>query len=348
MRSTKRSLRIAISWLMAIGCATGSALFFFTLIITQLSSGTHATSLAGDPWQTIKEVESMVLALSMAPLETREAPLVAAMIENHEDARRHQKGLQEAIVVLEMIVEGDISRFMAIYRSDKLPNAIGPIRSLRPHFISAIRGYKPLLLHIGGSAIAYEALERFPDIPNHDGIRYDGETYERDTGIDPPHNLFMRKAFLRSVLEQKKQQLQTVHLPLYPASHEVPEGGEHARTVKLDFDSEEHNAVFSYKPLYDLYVRSTFNAHNQAQPKTIAVLITEVQGFNQKGHIPWTKTFGVGRMFLFRDGKKFGGTWSREKGEPFRFLDHEGNVIPVDNGQVWITMLPMETMVSWE
>jgi hypothetical protein len=350
MRSTRRVLRKLIPLLFAGVVCTALILFSVALIITEMSGSAEA----------VKEVERSVeslfprdpvtnrvtLALSMVPLEAKDAPLVAAMIENHVDARAHQEGLREAITVFEMIVEGDITRFMALYRSDHLPDLIGPIRSLRPHFVSIMRFYHPLILHAGGSQFAYDELNHNANLLHHDAIRYDGETYERDASIEPPHNLFLRKAPLLSVLE--KQNPSPVSLPLFETSRNEPPNGGPARKISLHFGSDEHNVTFSYKPFFGLYIRSIFGSRQQAQPKTIVALETLVDGFNQKGYIPWTQTFGSGKMLIFRDGEVFEGTWQREKNGPLQFLDLDGNVLPVASGQVWITMLPMLSMVSWE
>ena len=57
-------------------------------------------------------------------------PALAVKIENSVDARP-QSGLNAADVVWEEVVEGGITRFVAVYHST-LPPEIGPIRSVRP------------------------------------------------------------------------------------------------------------------------------------------------------------------------------------------------------------------------
>ncbi|NLM44527.1 MAG: DUF3048 domain-containing protein, partial [Clostridiales bacterium] len=58
---------------------------------------------------------------------------VAVMIDNERNARP-QSGITEADIVFEMPVEGNITRYMAIYHH--LPSEkIGPVRSARPYFI---------------------------------------------------------------------------------------------------------------------------------------------------------------------------------------------------------------------
>ncbi|GEK22062.1 DUF3048 domain-containing protein [Cellulomonas xylanilytica] len=57
-------------------------------------------------------------------------PALAIKVENSGEARP-QTGLDQADVVWEQVVEGGISRFVAVYQS-QVPAEVGPIRSVRP------------------------------------------------------------------------------------------------------------------------------------------------------------------------------------------------------------------------
>ena len=57
-------------------------------------------------------------------------PALAVKIENSSESRP-QSGLNSADLVWEEVVEGGITRFVAVYHST-LPPEIGPIRSVRP------------------------------------------------------------------------------------------------------------------------------------------------------------------------------------------------------------------------
>ena len=374
----KASFHKLLPWLLSLGWCIAFVLF------VQLSISMTGESDV-ERWNSAKVIEkqgslylagtempgptsvsdTLISRLAFSPeADLKEMPLVASIIENHQDARPHQKGLRDAVMVFEFIVEGDITRFMAFFREDRLPSVIGPVRSLREYMVSVALGYKPLLLHAGGHRFAYDALKANPNLIHHDGIRYDGETYERDEKIDPPHNLFMRKATLASVIE--KHNIKAFDLPLFPsatnykllsvvapersggAKAEQTTNSKNAKKININMGSPTHDVKIIYKPFRKLYIRSVAHAARQAQPKTVAILEAYVDGFNQAGYIPWTKTFDGGKMLLFRDGKVIEGRWEREKGEPFRFYDSGGNPLGVAKEQVWVTMLPSLGMVSWE
>lgn len=75
------------------------------------------------------------------------------MIENTTDARP-QSGLNSADVIYEMVAEGGISRFGAVFYCGVAAQdtIVGPVRSARTHFINAASEYNyPLYTHVGGA-----------------------------------------------------------------------------------------------------------------------------------------------------------------------------------------------------
>lgn len=79
---------------------------------------------------------------------------MAVVIENHLDSRP-QSGLSKADVVYEVVAEGGITRFLAIFYCDAAAEdvTIGPIRSARVYLVNWAAGYgpNPLFVHFGGA-----------------------------------------------------------------------------------------------------------------------------------------------------------------------------------------------------
>lgn len=81
--------------------------------------------------------------------ETRR-PL-AVMIENHEEARP-QSGLSKADIIYESVVEGGITRFMAVFYCGVAKNTlVAPVRSARTFFLPWVLEYNALYNHVGGA-----------------------------------------------------------------------------------------------------------------------------------------------------------------------------------------------------
>lgn len=79
---------------------------------------------------------------------------MGVMIENHLDSRP-QSGLSRADIVYEVVAEGGITRFLALYYCGAAAEdvTIGPVRSTRVYFINLISEYglNPLYVHFGGA-----------------------------------------------------------------------------------------------------------------------------------------------------------------------------------------------------
>lgn len=78
---------------------------------------------------------------------------LAVMIENSQDARP-QSGLSKADIVFELVAEGGITRFMAMYYCDAQKDDVllAPIRSARTYYINLASGFnRPMYVHVGGA-----------------------------------------------------------------------------------------------------------------------------------------------------------------------------------------------------
>lgn len=82
-------------------------------------------------------------------------PALAVKVENSV-AARPQTGLDAADVVWEEIVEGGISRYVAVYHST-LPAAVGPVRSVRPMYPAIAGPLRGLFAFSGGQVPFVEA-----------------------------------------------------------------------------------------------------------------------------------------------------------------------------------------------
>ena len=75
---------------------------------------------------------------------------VAIMINNLVKAVP-QCGISKADILYEIIAEGSVTRFMAIFYDLSDVDVIGPVRSVRPYFVRVAQHYGALLSSAGGS-----------------------------------------------------------------------------------------------------------------------------------------------------------------------------------------------------
>lgn len=79
---------------------------------------------------------------------------VAVMVSNQEPARP-QTGLANADIVMEMLTEGNVTRFMAIYQSTP-PEVVGPVRSAREYFFDLADYYDAIYVYQGAAGFINE------------------------------------------------------------------------------------------------------------------------------------------------------------------------------------------------
>lgn len=112
-------------------------------------------------------------------------PALAVKIENSA-AARPQTGLEQADIVWEEVVEGGITRFVAVYHS-QAPEIVEPVRSVRPMdpaIVAPLRGIlaysgaqQPFIDAVNGAGIQSVIMDK-----GHDGFR-------RDRRRAAPHNV---------------------------------------------------------------------------------------------------------------------------------------------------------------
>ncbi|MCP3976979.1 MAG: DUF3048 domain-containing protein, partial [bacterium] len=99
---------------------------------TTVASSTTTTSTSTTTTTTTlgPQNPSPLNGLNVEDPELLERRAIAVKVDNHWNARP-QSGIQEADMVYELLVEGGLTRFIAVFHhSDS--GYVGPIRSLRP------------------------------------------------------------------------------------------------------------------------------------------------------------------------------------------------------------------------
>lgn len=84
------------------------------------------------------------------------AIMVNNISNNSANNARPQAGLSEADVLVEIKVEGGITRFMAIYPNYETIPRVGPVRSARDQFFQLILPFHMMYVHVGESIVQGE------------------------------------------------------------------------------------------------------------------------------------------------------------------------------------------------
>lgn len=279
---------------------------------------------------------------------------VTVMIENLSSVRP-QAGLQAANVVYEALAEGGITRFLVIYASGDEMSEIGPVRSARPYFLDWAAEYHGLYAHAGGSP---EALGSIPEYPFQDLDQINGQQNYFWRKKEVPimeHSLFTSSQLLSFAVRDK----------------ELPENGDfeswvfkdeaeksarppEEKKISIDYSTYSYKVDYVYNSEKNVYLR--FNggeehldslSKEQISVKNVIVqyLKTSLVDASRLG----METVGDGGALIFRDGLMIQGTWQKESRDSrTKFLDEQGQEIPLNRGNIWIEAVPTDRNVTYE
>lgn len=251
-------------------------------------------------------------------------------------------------MVQEFLVEGFISRFVALFDSNNLPPEVGPVRSLRPYFLDSILPWTRTVFHAGGSPEALSRVQNSGEFYALNLLYFDDEHGSlRHKDVAPPHNLFLKKSLLSDLLSDVPESfLPEVEWP--PFAIGMPEGGEVANTVDINFFSTVHNVSYEFLPLAGKYKRTNGATVTNARPANIVILEVPIDEIGAYGRL-FMSLEGTGKAMVFHSGKMWAGRWTRNSlRDAFQITDATGKDIPLVRGQVWVTVLPTLERMSWE
>ena len=256
---------------------------------------------------------------------------VAVMIENHPGARPQLRGLDEAGIVFEVLVEGGITRFLAIFDTDE-NKKVGPVRSARPYFVEWAEEFGGAFVHAGGSKAGLAELAE-SELLDFDE---DGELLFRDFQFLSPHNLFAN-------LGEIREEILVNDLPKtrFDFSEKLPRGGA-VRKFSLDFSLPNYFVEYIYDSADGNYRRMLAGAEHRAaggaiRPVNVVIQFTEYFPIDDAGRLE-LRTTGEGTAWFFSGGKMWRGSWQKSGGQT-RFLDSFGKSVTLLPGQTFVEVL---------
>ncbi|MEP6871411.1 MAG: DUF3048 domain-containing protein [Anaerolineaceae bacterium] len=296
--------------------------------------------------------------LAGRPAETSpDAPSVrrpiAVMIDNNS-AAVPQTGLNRADVVIEALVEGGITRFLAIFHSQEAVR-IEPVRSARTPFLRWVLEYDALFAHVGsseesGDADAGRQIREWnvSDL-DYQGARPVAGAFARDSAREPPHNVYTNTPNLRRSAESRGYNRAPTFQPWKFTPK--PPGSSAARSsatrLTVGFGSLSPFTVgWTWDANTRLYRRSEygaphFDAATSEQLTASNVIVQYARSFvaDSLGHV-LIDNIGQGQAQLFMDGTVTEAIWRKaENASRTRFYSQTGLEIEFRPGQTWIEVV---------
>ena len=273
--------------------------------------------------------------------------LAAIMIENHPDSRP-QAGLAEAEVVYEAMVEGNFTRFLALYSYNANVSKIGPVRSARPYYLDWVEEYgNPLYLHVGGSPDAL-ALITSRKIWDANEMRGDN-SFWRSTDRPMPHNTYTNNEHWQKKFAEENT---NPFIGWDFATSSEPCVSQCVDFIEIPYLRPSFVTGWKYSSSTQNYERWQDGLPHKTETgtihaDTIAIVEAPVKVLDSVGRLEM-KTIGTGPSIVIMNGRKIMGTWQKSaRDERTNFYDSLGKEINFKSGKIWIQIVPRLSMVTF-
>ncbi len=288
---------------------------------------------------------------------------IAFMIDNNTNAQP-QASLNSTYMVYEIIVEGNESRLMALFKG-KDCDSVGPIRSSRHYFLDYAMENDAIYAHLGMSPQADEQMKTF-GINNINGQAYDTgaartatSLYWRATHKKAPHNAYTNIPSIKQIAQSKGYSLTSEQdSVLNYVEKEVVLDGENAQvanTITIPYSSG-HKVRYEYDEETGRYTRYSKGrlmkdevTGESVTTKNLIVTFAENYTLNDGENKGRQDVVTVGSLdgYYITNGKAIKIKCNKEsRSAQTQYVDLEGNEIEVNDGNTWVNICPIDANVT--
>ena len=289
-----------------------------------------------------------VKKLNIVNEESKSRPY-AIMINNVEGARKLQSGLQDAYMVYELMVEGGITRYLALFL-DQTTERIGSIRSARHYYLDYALENDAIYVHHGYSPQAREDWSKL----GVDRIEVNGSTTGwRDKSASKTYEftLFTNIEKLGKGIRSKRTERNKDLLLNYSVDNidiSQMEGAIPANKVDIKYSSNT-TTNYEYDTDNNIYLRSVNNKsqNDYVTGKQLTVkniIVYKVKYSNIQGDNKGRQTIdnvGNGTGYYISNGYAVPITWKKDsRSSATIYKYNNGKEIQVNDGNTFIQIMP--------
>lgn len=295
-------------------------------------------------------------AIELAPLTgeliepgSLTTPSLAAKVDNHP-AARPQVGLERTDIVFEELVEGGLTRYVAVWHSD-VPAEIGPVRSIRPMDPDIISPLGGIVAYSGGQ---FRFVELMRDTNVYNAIHGQpdtADTFFRGSNAPSPHNVLVRAPEVIAQHNELAPPVQQFAFAESLAAATATKEGTPTERIDLRFGSastpswrwnDERSAWLRFMTGGD---RDTDFSGDQLSAVNVVVLRVPVRVIQD---IPTTMLIGEGEGTVSTGGATIAVTWSKSSQRaPIRIVDEHGVAVRLAPGNTWVELVPLAGSASY-
>ncbi len=273
---------------------------------------------------------------------------VAVMIENTK-ACLPQYGIGNAGVIYECVVEGGITRMMAIFDDYSGLDQIGNVRSSRPYYVYFASEYDAIYMHAGGNPAAFELIDDKNLVDNLNALSLEGSKGSSAafrTGTSE-HTLYTNSEGIDIGIEKLgyDMSLPTDYEPHFQFAEDGNDlaDGEDCQALQLYYYTNEPYWIYNEDD--GLYYRYEFNqkqvdALTGDQLTAKNIIIEDVEWWTYAGsqYLGYLLSYNTGTGKFITNGKMVDIVWSKDGDSDvthYYYLD-SGEEIQLNVGTTWI------------
>jgi hypothetical protein len=289
-----------------------------------------------------------VLPLLGTPGEPPDRAALGVKLDNTDNGRP-QTGVGQADVVFEEMVEGGLTRLLAVFHSQD-PDDLGPVRSARSTDLAVLGELGQPLFAWSGANPTFRAAVEAADLADVGFSAVPG-AYRRDGDRRAPYNLFADPAELRDAVDAGAP---PPMLFAYRAAGE-PLSGTRAQPARGFRASTLATSIeWTWNAQTGLWERSqngTPDVDSTGSRVAAPNVVVRTTPYRDSGVrdstgavVPEAVAVGEGDAWLLSDGKAQPGRWSKASDDaPTLCTTTDGQPLRLTPGQTWVEILPPGT-----
>lgn len=291
---------------------------------------------------------------------------IAIMTDNNVNAQP-QSNLNLAYIVYEIIVEGNETRLMPVFKGVPDDTILGPVRSVRHYFLDYMNENDAVCAHLGQSPQAESDIKTFK-MDDINGQVYDSGRSRTSTALfwreshkKAPHNAYTSIGSLRQIMkDQGFETTSDAESVLNYVAEEVVLDGENdivANTVTIPYASS-HKVKYVYDEETGRYTRYSKGRlqKDEATGEEITtknIIVTFVYNYTlddgeSKGRQNLNNV-GEANGYYITNGKAQRIVCKKDsRTEQTVYTDDFGNEIEINDGNTFINICPVDADVVFE